>query len=219
MCTGLELGLALGSTALSAANQAKANNDQQRIADDARRRADDINRKASQRVSDETQQIKVSNPNAEQQSAQQSFMDALKRAQVQNGGDALTGRGSDRYADDLGLARTAAGAEGARTANVLSRIDAPQLQRTRENVGLANTGTDLQLLQNQSRGNDFLTQLRLARARPDAGIDALASLGGGLALSSAKRMKPPPGRYATGVAPGLVNAFDTSTAGASGIYG
>jgi hypothetical protein len=77
-----------------------------------------------------------------------------------------------------------------RTAQLLSRIDAPQFQRVREGTSFNNAATDLSLLANQGRGDDFLTQLRLARSGPDPGVQALADFGGAYGMSRAKRMKP-----------------------------
>lgn len=192
MCTGVELALLAGSTAVSAANNQQAQNQQNRIASDAMRRNQMLNQEAGRRVSEEIQRTAKSAPDQEVQNANADFMDALRRAKVGEGGDALTGRGSDRFADDLDLARTAANDEGKRTANVLARIDAPQLQRQREGAGINRAATDLSLLGERGKSGDFLDQLRMARAVPNAGIDALASLGGAYGMARAGRMKPRP---------------------------
>jgi hypothetical protein len=191
MCTGLELALIAGSTGLSVANQQGAKRQQERIASDALRRNSLLNKEAGRRVSDEVQRVADSGPEGEVQDANADFMAALKRARVEEGGDALAGAGSDRFSDDLDLARTAAGAEGKRTADILARIDAPQLQRQREGASLNRAATDLQLIGDRGQGGDFLDQLRMARAQPNAGIDALASLGGAYGTARAGRMKRP----------------------------
>lgn len=192
MCSGAELALVLGSTAVQAANQNQARRQQDRIAADSLRRNTELNRTAGRRVSDEVQKLAESTPEMEQQDAQKDFMEALQRARVGQGGDALVGRGSERFEDDLGLARTAANDEGKRTAALLSRIDAPQFQRVREGTGVTNAATDLQLIGGRGAGQDFLDELRLARAQPNPGVDALAGAAGAYGMARAGRMKPKP---------------------------
>ena len=190
MCTGAEIALIAGSTALSTANQQQARREQDRIASDALRRNQSLNQEAGRRVSEEIQRTAASTPDQEAQAANADFMEALRRAKVGEGCDALTGRGSDRFADDLDLARTAAGAEGKRTANVLARIDAPQFQRANEGAGINRAATDLSLIGERGKSGDFLDQLRMARAVPNPGIDAIASLGSAYGTARAGRMQP-----------------------------
>lgn len=190
MCTGLEIALIAGSTALGAANNADSQRKQNRIASDSLRRNSELNREAGRRVSDEIQNVKTSTPDSEASGINQEFMDALRRAKVADGGDALTGAGSDRFADDLDLARTAAGDEGKRTAGILSRIDAPQMQRVGESTNVSRAATDLQLIGGRGQSGDFIDQLRMSRAGPDPGIDALASFGSALGMARAGRAKP-----------------------------
>jgi hypothetical protein len=209
MCTGVELALLAGSTALGAYNNRQSMDQQNRIAADAFKRNQALNQEAGKRVSDEIQRVTESGPQAEARDANADFMEALRRAKVEEGGDALTGRGSDRFADDLGLARTAAGAEGRKTAGILARIDAPQFQRAKEAAGVSRAATDLSVIGGRGQSGDFLDQLRLARARPDPALDALASFGSAYGMGRAGRMKRPP--VGVNTSPSLVGAFDTST--------
>lgn len=192
MCTGVELGLLLGSAALQGANNAQAQRKQTQIATDAVRRNSALNAEAGNRVASEIQNLKSSTPAAEEQSANADFTEALKRARVEQGGDAFGGPGGDRFASDIDLARTAAGNEGKNTARLLARIDAPTFQRTREATGVNRAATDLGLIGARGQSGDFIDQLRLARAQPDPGIDALASLGGAYGMARAGRMKRQP---------------------------
>lgn len=217
MCTGAELallGVSAGSTALGVKNQQDAQRDQSRIASEALRRNLDLNREAGNRVSEEITRVADSGPEAEVRDANADFVEALRRAKVSEGGDALTGPGSDRFADDLNLARTAAGNEGKRTASLLARIDAPQFQRMREGAGVNRAATDLQLIGGRGAGGDFLDQLRLARAQPNAALDAIANFGGAYATSRAGRMQP----IKTPAAPSLLSRLPVQR-GAPGMRG
>lgn len=190
-----QIALPLITQAAGTAVQQNAENsaarERDRIAADTMRRNADTNRAAGARVSDEVQQIAKSNPQAEQQKAQADFMDALQKAQVAKGGTAFNAPGGDRYQDDLNLARTAAGNEGKVMANRQARIDAPGFQRTAENVGITNTGTDLSLLQNRAGGQDFLDQLRMAQVQADPAQMAAGSFLSAAGSAYGSRYRPP----------------------------
>lgn len=67
------------------------------------------------------------------------------------------------------------------TAGLMSRMDAGTLQRQGEAFGYGNLATDLSLIQNLARGDNFLDQLRVNRAgRRNAGMDAFGSFLGGV---------------------------------------
>ena len=118
----------------------------------------------------------ASNPAAEEQTANADFLQALKSAKMQSGGDFFGGPGGARFADDLGLARTAAEGEGKSLAARTAAIDAPQFQRQREGVDVNNASTDLGLLGDQARGNDYLTQLRVSNQRPNPWVSGFGDL-------------------------------------------
>ncbi len=85
---------------------------------------------------------------------------------------------SNRFAADVGQARTNAAGEGRALSGQLAAIDAPGLQRQREATGFNNAATDLSMIGDRANGLDFLTQLRTAQAgRTNPLIDAA---GGGL---------------------------------------
>jgi hypothetical protein len=160
------------------ANQ--AHRDQLRTAGDNQRRQEAINRRAGERVNQQIQTVAEASPDAERTAATNDFMAALRKAKAADGGDSFGEMpgGSDRFAADVGQARTAAGAEGRQLAGNLAAIDAPQYARVNEARGLTDAAVDLDLLGGESRGQDFLSQLRLARAA-GAG-NGLESIGGGL---------------------------------------
>jgi hypothetical protein len=173
------------------ANQ--AHRDQLRATADNQRRQEAVNRRAGERVNKQIQTVAEASPDAERLAATNDFMAALRKAKAADGGDSFGEMpgGSDRFTADVGQARTAAGTEGRQLAGNLAAIDAPQYARVNEARGLTDAAVDLDLLAGESRGQDFLSQLRLARA---AGAGSgLEAVGGGLAAfggSMASRAVP-----------------------------
>ncbi len=198
MCVqALPLLLSAGGTALQAASANQERRDRERIASEGVRRNNEINQQAGQRVSQEIQQVASANPEAERMKANNDFMDALRKAKVSDGGAdfGAPAGASDRFTADVGQARTGAGTEGRALAGNLAAIDAPQYARVNENRGLADTATDLSLIENRGKGQDFLSQLAMARANGNPGLETLGSgltaFGNGLA-SRSMPMKPKP---------------------------
>jgi len=172
----------------------QADSASRRALEDAQRRQEAINRRAGDRVSQQIQTVAQANPDAERTAANNDFMAALRKAKMADGGDAFGEMpgGSDRFAADVSSARTGADTEGRALSGNLAAIDAPQFARVNEARGLTDTAVDLSLLGGESRGQDFLSQLRLARAaNAGSGLDAL---GGGLAAfgsaAAGRRVKP-----------------------------
>lgn len=187
----LALILSLASSAAQQGNQLAAEHDQQRAAEDAARRNDIVRAAANRRVNDEIQKVTKSNPDDARVETQAKFMDALRRAKVK-GGAADLGGGGSTFTTDLGAAGAKQDAESANTASTLAAIDAPTLQRQREGESFNRAATDLQLLDSQSRGDDFLAQLRQSLIRPNPGIDSAANFGSAFANAYAQRSKKPP---------------------------
>lgn len=178
MCVqALPLLLSAGGTALQQASANQQRQDQKRIADENLRRNNQVNQEASQRVTQEIQQVAAANPEAERKKANDDFIAALRKSKTSDGGadfGAPPGA-SDRFTADVGRAREGAGAEGRALAGNLAAIDAPQYARINEHRGLADTATDLSLLEQRGKGQDFLSQLALARANGNPGLETLGS--------------------------------------------
>lgn len=192
MCTGAEIALVAGSTALKAYDANRTRSEQNRIAEEDLRRNAMMNQRAGERVSQEVDRLKKSTAEPEREQLNTDFMEALKRAKLANGGPDLgdVGGASDRFSADTATARVAAGGEGKRLAANLARIDAPNLQRVREGRGFTDTATDLAMLRDRASGLDFLSRLRLARAQPNPGVDALASGMASYGTARAGRARP-----------------------------
>lgn len=195
MCVqALPLILSAAGTAASVAGQQQQRAAQERIAQEAQQRQNEINTRAGQRVTQEIQKVSAANPDAERVKANNDFMAALRRSKTANGGADFgdVPGGSDRFTADTGAARTRAGTEGRALAGNLAAIDAPQYARVGEARGLADTATDLSLLGGESRGQDFLTQLRQAReGNVGSGLQDLGSGVAAFGNAYAGRSQPP----------------------------
>lgn len=197
MCIqALPLLLSAAGAGIQQAGANRADSARRRALDESVRRNQTLNNRAGERISQEIQTVAGANPEMERKAAQDDFLAALRKAKVSDGGSDIGAMGatSGRFAADVGQARTAATGEGRALAGNIAAIDAPQYSRVNETRGLTDTATDLSLLGGESRGQDFLTQLRLARA---AGAGAgLEAIGGGLnafgQASAARAVKPKP---------------------------
>lgn len=192
MCVqALPLLLSAGGTALQQASANQERRDRERIAAEGVRRNSQLNQEASQRVSQEIQKVASASPDAERLKANNDFIDALRKSKTSDGGadfGAAPGA-SDRFTADVGQARAGAGAEGRALAGNLAAIDAPQYARVNENRGIADTATDLSLIEGRGKGQDFLAQLALARANGNPGLE---TIGGGLsAFGNAAAQRAP----------------------------
>lgn len=197
MCVqALPLLLSAGGTALQQYSANQQRRDQDRIAAESLRRNNEANSEAGQRVSQEIQKVAAANPDAERMKANNDFIDALRKSKTADGGADFGGTpgASDRFMSDIGQARASTGSEGRALAGNLAAIDAPQYSRINEHRGLADTATDLSLIEGRGKGQDFLAQLQMARANGNPG---LATLGEGLsafgnaAASRAPKIKRP----------------------------
>lgn len=195
MCTGAEV-VALAGTAAQQYGDSQMRHDQSA---EAGRRADQaraLNERAGSRVSQEVQNLKDSTADAgktDENALQNDFMEALRRAQVANGGsglDSTPGNVSDQYSADAATARMANVAGNRAAATNLSRIDAPFMQRVREGSGASRTASDLSRIESEGRGQDFLSQLRMSMISPNAGLNAVGDLAGGYAQGRSQRAVP-----------------------------
>lgn len=181
MCTGAEIA-ALAVSAAGTGATSVANNDALRRKDRDTAagilRQADLSRQANAKVSKNIQQLEQSNPNEDITKRQAVYLDALRRAQpAANQSLPVAAGGSQRFAEDVSNAQGATAGEAATSANLMARIDAPGIQRTREGQMAGDTLSQLSMLDDQSKHDAFLTQLRASMERPNQllmGAGALA---------------------------------------------
>lgn len=139
-------------------------------------------RAADQRVSEELASVENSNAETARATSQEQFMDQLRRTRAQADGSIPSVAGaSDRYATDVADKSASSNAQASRIADLMSRINAPALQRQQEAQGFGRLATDINQIGRASAGEDFLTQLRVNSIRKNPWVDALTSTAGGYA--------------------------------------
>lgn len=139
-----------------------------------------LRNEADSRVRRQIQDLGESTPEAERKQQNDAFVEALRKSKTADGGDDLgvVGGASDRFAADVGQARSNARTEGQTLSGQLAAIDAPGLQRQREARMFGDTATDLSMIGDRSKALDFLTQLRALNAGSSYG--GVEGLGQGL---------------------------------------
>lgn len=196
MCTGAEFLVPLlftaGGTAVSTIAQQRALRRQDEEAARGIMRQGEISRRAGEQVTENIEQLGASTPEAERAAALADFMNALRTSRASGPGPLASpvGATSERFAEDVGAARTAAGAESAATAGRLARIDAPTFQRLREGQQRADLASRLARLGSESSAQDFLTQLRIAGIQPNPFVTGIGQGLAAFGTAFAGRAKP-----------------------------
>ncbi|MFV7424011.1 hypothetical protein ACNPNN_13160 [Stenotrophomonas geniculata] len=131
---------------------------------------------ADRRVNDEIAQLETSTADAARNERLGQYMQTLQRGRKQAVAGLEAPIGGATFQTDAGAARTGADNAAATTAGLLSRIDAPQLQRQQEAFGYGKLATDLDMEARASRGQQFIDQLRLRQIRRRPEVDLLAGL-------------------------------------------
>lgn len=116
------------------------------------------------------------------------YLDQVRAAQANaQRGLGQVGQVSRAYQVDANNAALGIGDYGARTADLMARIDAPAQQRQREGVADARVAMELDQIGRRSRADDYLAQLRLRGVQCNPWVDlasGLMSAGAGFAAQS-----------------------------------
>lgn len=136
-------------------------------------------READAKVNDEVKQLEASRSADERTSRLDDFMQTLRTNKGQIEGGLTPGIGSEAFRGDAAAAAGKVQAGAANSADLLSRIDAPGMQRQGEAFSYGRLGTDIGLIGREARGQDFLDQLRLRAIRRNPWMDAASSIMGG----------------------------------------
>ena len=175
--------VAAGATAVNANNTAKR---QDRAAAEGVRKQAQNQTEINAKINKTLQETKAQNPDDTRSAVNDQYL-----RQVQ----ARLGQGRSGLTADTGLssaydeAATAAGSKVADFANssagLLSRIDAPGVQRQAEGMRYGNLGIDLDMSRGNIQGDQFLNNLRLRGIRNNPWIDAAAGVMSGAAAGVA----------------------------------
>lgn len=139
---------------------------------------------ADRRVSDEVANVAASTSADERAQRLGQYMTQLQRGRRQAVAGLESPIGGATFQADTGAARAGADVAAQNTADLMARIDAPQLQRQGEAFGYGRLATDIDMAARESRGQQFIDQMRLRAIRRRPEVDLLA----GLAMSAGGAM-------------------------------
>jgi len=133
--------------------------------------------KIDARVNDEITSLEGSTSSDERAGALDSYSKQLqsRAGLVQSGGAPAVG--SSAFKQDATARGAAVEGRALETAGLLSRVEAPTLQRQNESFGYGRLGTDVDLEARASRGNAYLDDMRLRQIRRNPWIDMAAQIG------------------------------------------
>lgn len=167
-----------------------------------------------QRTSQEVAQLEQSRSADEAASARQSYGDQLRRNVAAMGVGTTPGIGSAAFQGDAVQRTQGVQDYAGATADLLSRIDAPGMQRQGEGFGFQRLATDNALSGREAAGQAYLDELRLRSIRRNPWIDAASQIGMAYAGGSLGKAVAPTATTVgnTATANSIANAGPTSSA-------
>jgi hypothetical protein len=140
---------------------------------------------ADARIAELVQKQSQSNSQDEQKGQMDAYLQTLQQGQQANGINQGVGGFSQQYRDDAATAEAGLQEFGTQRAGLLSRIEAPRLQRQNEGILFNDAATDIGMIGRDSRGQAFIDQLKLNAIKRDPWLDAFSSIAGGYASAGA----------------------------------
>ena len=188
MCDPVSLGILVSSLGAKAINTRQTARRQDRELATGIRKQGEIGRESAGRVNEEIASLAASDPEAEKAEAIKGFIDTL-RSNKDLTAEAVPGvpGASERFAEDVTGAQAGVSARAGGRADLLSKIDAPVRQRTREAVGRGQLAADVRGFQDRSQMEDFLARLKASEQRNNPLVDILADVGTGVATAGVAR--------------------------------
>lgn len=133
-------------------------------------------RQADQRVDKELDQVAASTAEDERVERMGEYTAALRRGRTKQNQGLSETIGGQAFQADQSSAQQAVGEYGDTNAGLLSRIDAPTLQRQGEAFGYGRLGSDLNLVGREVQGDEFINQLRLRAIKRRPAVDFAAGM-------------------------------------------
>lgn len=116
----------------------------------------------------------------EQSQQMDSYLRTLAQGQQAEGINSGPGGFSQAYREGTEQAGQALGEYGNTRAGLLSRVDAPRLQRQNEGILFDSLRNELSMIGREASGDDYLAQLRLRGITRDPWLDALSGVASGV---------------------------------------
>lgn len=213
----------LASAGVSAYNTNRTANKQDAAQAEAIRNQGRIQQQADSRVNEEVTKLEQSRSEDEKQQRMDQYMQQLSRGRDKMLAGFSPTVGSETFRQDNQRAAGQVEQYAGDNAGLMSRIDAPGMQRQGEAFGFGRLGTDLSLLGRESQGQNFIDQLRASRIRRNPWLDAGASIIGGIGsgMASGGYGMPPAqqGGFMGGWIPGYQTSDGAPGLGAFGVGG
>lgn len=175
--------MAVASAGVQAYNTNRTARKQDEAQAAAIRNQSGIQKRADERVNQEVEKLEQSRSDDERQQRMDQYMQQLSKGRDKMLAGFNPVVGSDAFKQDSAEAAGKVEQYAGDNAGLMSRIDAPGMQRQGESFGFGHLATDIGLLGRESSGQNFIDQLRASRIRRNPWLDAGAQVLGGMASS------------------------------------
>lgn len=156
-------------------NQNLRNQDKQAAASIAAQ--GNLNKQASQQVTNLTKNVAASDPAAAQKQQMAAYLSAIQQAApVQSTANVGTPGASNRFVQASANSKNDVSNYARSTASALASTAAPQLQRINEGNQIANTASNLGLLQDQSNAQSGILKTQLAGDQANPWLTSLSQV-------------------------------------------
>ena len=146
----------------------------------------DIQRRADAKVNEQVAELQGSNAEGDRKQRMADYMAQLTRNRSSIAGGLQPGIGGDAFQSDAQTALEGVDAKAMGDAGLLARMDAAGMQRQREGTAAGKLGTDISMIGRESKGQQFIDDLRLRGIRRNGNLDLasgiLGAIGNGMAM-------------------------------------
>lgn len=181
MAQAIPYAIMAAATAAQVANSERTARKQDQQAAQGIQRQGRLQRQADERVNQQISDLEGSSSQQARAERQAQYMDTLRRNRASLEGGLTPGIGSETFRDDSARAVEGVHDFAGRSAGLLSRMDAPGMQRQDESFGYGRTATDLGMIGRESAGDRFLDELRIRAIRNNPWVDAASQAAMGYA--------------------------------------
>ena len=172
----IALGIAIAGAALSAYNTQQTAKKQDRALAAQITQQGKKQQQASAKIAEALAAQAQSDPADEQAQQMESYLSTLRQGQQNAGLNTGPGGFSEEYRRGTAEAGEQLGEYGTGRADLLSRIDAPRLQRQNEGIMFDTLGNELRMIGSEASGQAYLDQLHYNSIQQDPWLDALGSV-------------------------------------------